>query len=132
MVEIKDSFQDLLKQPVLYNLATINPNGSIQVNPVWGELQDGRILVNTAAGRQKHKNLVERGDNVTVMVQDPEDTQRYIEIRGRVADLTESNGDEIIDRLAHKYLGVETYPYHREDETRVTITIEPTKVFGQG
>jgi len=129
MVEFKDDVRELLEQPVLYNLATINPNGTIQVNPVWGELYDGRIRINTAVGRQKHKNLAERGDKVTVMVQDPNDPMRYVEIRGKVAELTEENGDEVIDRLAKKYLGVDTYPYRREDETRVTIVIEPTKVF---
>jgi len=129
MVEFKDDVRELLEQPVLYNLATINPNGTIQVNPVWGELYDGRIRINTAVGRQKHKNLAERGDRVTVMVQDPNDPMRYVEIRGKVAELTEENGDEVIDRLAKKYLGVDTYPYRREDETRVTIVIEPTKVF---
>ena len=132
MPKISEEFQDLLEQPVLYNLATINPNGSIQVNPVWGELHNGKIRINTAAGRQKHKNLLDRGDKVTVMVQDPDNTQRYVEIRGEVAEVTEENGDEVIDRLAKKYLGVDVYPYHREDETRVTFTIEPTKVFGQG
>jgi len=129
MVEFKDDVRELLEQPVLYNLATINPNGTIQVNPVWSELYDGRIRINTAVGRQKHKNLAERGDKVTVMVQDPNDPMRYVEIRGKVAELTEENGDEVIDRLAKKYLGVDTYPYRREDETRVTIVIEPTKVF---
>ncbi len=131
MVEINGSVKDLLDQPVLYNLATVNPNGSIQVNPVWGDIEDGRIVINTAVGRQKHKNLVERGDRITVMVQDPSDTQRYIEIRGKVSELTEANGDEVIDRLAKKYLGVDTYPYRSAEETRVTIVIEPTKVFGE-
>lgn len=131
MVQIPDNVQTLLKQPVLYNLATVNPNGTIQVNPVWGEVHDGYIRLNTAAGRRKHKNLVNRGDRVTVMVQDPEDTQRYAEIRGRVVELTDENGDEVIDRLAKKYIGAETYPFHKPEETRVTIMIEPTKVFGQ-
>ncbi|HYH12083.1 MAG TPA: PPOX class F420-dependent oxidoreductase [Thermomicrobiales bacterium] len=130
MVEIRDDVRELLEQPVLYNLATVNPNGTIQVNPVWGEIHDGKIRINTAVGRRKHRNLAERGDKVTVMVQDPSDPLRYVEIRGKVTEMTEANGDEIIDRLAKKYLGVDTYPEHREDETRVTIMIEPTRIFG--
>ncbi len=130
-VGISDDVRSLLERPVLYNLATVNPNGTVQVNPVWGELHDGMIRLNTAAGRQKHKNLAERGDTVTVMVQDPDDTQRYVEIRGRVSELTEKNGVEIIDRLAKKYIGVDVYPWHKDDETRVTVMIEPTQVFGQ-
>lgn len=132
MIRIPDDFQQLLDKPVLYNLATINPNGSIQVNPVWGEFHDGYIRLNTATGRQKHKNLVERGEQVTVMVQDPDNTQRYLEVRGEVAELTEENGDEVIDRLAKKYIGADVYPFHQPDETRVTILIEPTKVFPMG
>lgn len=130
-VEITNEARSLLERPVLYNLATVNPNGTIHVNPVWGELHDGKIRLNTAAGRQKHRNLAERGDAVTVMVQDPEDTQRYVEIRGRVAEMTERNGVEVIDRLAKKYLDVDVYPWHRDDETRVTVTIEPTRILGQ-
>ena len=132
MVQIPDAAKALLDKPVLYNLATVNPNGTIQVNPVWGEVYNGKIRLNTATGRQKHKNLVERGDQVTVMVQDPDDTQNYVEIRGKVAELTEENGDAVIDRLAKKYTGADVYPDHRPDVTRVTIMIEPTKVFAAG
>ena len=132
MTTIPSDFQELLGQPVLYNLATINRNGTVQVNPVWGELVNGRIRINTAAGRQKHSNLTNRGEQVTVMVQDPANTQRYIEIRGRVADVSEENGDEVIDRLAKKYLGVDRYPWHTDAETRVTFVIEPTKVVTMG
>jgi len=132
MVQIPEDARKLLDQPVLYNLATANPNGSIQVNPVWGEVHDRFIRLNTAAGRQKYKNLIKRGEHVTIMVQDPEDTQRYLEIRGKVAELTNENGDEVIDRLAKKYLGVDVYPFHQPDETRVTIMIEPTRVFPMG
>jgi PPOX class probable F420-dependent enzyme len=130
-IELSSDVRSLLERPVLYNLATVNPNGTVQVNPVWGELHDGMIRLNTAAGRQKHRNLAERGDTVTVMVQDPDDTQRYVEIRGHVAELTEANGVEIIDRLAKKYLDVDVYPWHKDDETRVTVLIEPTQVYGQ-
>lgn len=130
MVTLPEGVQQLLDRPVLYNLATLNPNGTIQLHPVWGELHEGRIRINTAAGRRKHRNLVERGDAVTVMVTDPEDPYRYVEIRGRVAEMTEQDGVEVIDRLARKYTGAERYDGHRDDETRVTITIEPVKVIG--
>ena len=130
-VELRNEVQELLEQPALYALATVNPNGTVQVNPVWGDLHDGMIRINTAAGRQKHRNLVERGNTVTVMVQDLEDDQRYVEVRGRVAHVTEEDGDEVIDLLAKKYLGTDTYPYRNDVDTRVTVLIEPVKVFGQ-
>lgn len=132
MTQIPERFHELLDQPVLYNLATVNPNGTVQVNPLWGEVVDGNVRINTAAGRQKHKNLLERGDRVTVLVLDPANPQRYIEIRGKVAEANEENGDEVIDGLAKKYLGVDSYPFRTPTETRVTFVIEPTKVFSQG
>jgi PPOX class probable F420-dependent enzyme len=128
-VELAQDVQDLLNQPVLYNLATLNPNGSIQVNPIWGELHEGKIRINTLAGRRKHKNLIERGDQVTIMVSDPEDQLRYVEIRGQVDELTDENGVEVIDRLAKKYTGADKYPHLSEGDVRVTITISPVKVF---
>jgi PPOX class probable F420-dependent enzyme len=131
MIELTETVETLLERPVLYNLATINPNGTVQVNPVWGDLHEGRIRINTAAGRMKHRNLAERGETVTIMVQDPDDSQRYVEIRGKVAAMREEDGDAVIDLLAKKYLGVDRYPFHTEDEQRVTVLIEPTKLYGQ-
>lgn len=129
VVTLEEDVQELLAQPANYNLATVNPNGTIQLNPVWGEVHDGMIRINTLAGRQKHKNLIERGDRVTVMVTDPNDPLRYVEIRGRVDDMTDENGVEVIDRLAKKYTGADKYPSLQEGDVRVTITIAPVKVF---
>ncbi len=128
-VALAEEVQELLNRPALYNLATVNPNGSIQLNPVWGELHDGLLRINTLAGRQKHKNLTERGDLVTVMVTDPDNPLRYVEIRGRVDEITDENGIEVIDRLAKKYTGADKYAHLNEGDVRVTITIAPVKVF---
>jgi PPOX class probable F420-dependent enzyme len=129
MVKMDEAVRELLEQPVLYNLATVNPNGTVQLNPVWGHLRGDMILLNTAAGRQKHKNLAERGDQVTVMVVDPADPYRYVEIRGEVDGMTDEDGVEVIDQLATKYTGADRYAGHKADETRVTITLRPTKIF---
>ena len=128
-IALAEEVQALLDRPALYNLATVNPNGTVQLNPVWGELYDGKLRINTLAGRQKHKNLTERGDRVTVMVTDPDDPLRYVEIRGRVDDITDANGVEVIDRLAKKYTGADRYGALQDGDVRVTITIEPLKVF---
>jgi PPOX class probable F420-dependent enzyme len=129
MVELTDDVRELLEKPANYNLATVNPNGTIQLNPVWGEVYDGRIRINTLAGRQKHKNLIARGDRVTVMVTDPDDPLRYVEIRGKVHEMTDANGVEVIDRLAKKYTGADRYGGLQEGDVRVTVTITPVKVF---
>lgn len=128
---IPESHADLLERPILFSLATVQPNGQPQVTPVWADLVDGKVRVNTAAGRQKHKNLLAR-PQATILVVDPENGQRFIEIRGKVVDSTEVGGDGVIDALANKYLGVETYPWRNPAETRVTFLIEPTRVVVSG
>jgi PPOX class probable F420-dependent enzyme len=131
MTSIPDSHRDLLERPILVSLATVQPDGQPQVTPVWADLHDGHVRVNTAAGRQKHKNLLDR-KQATVMAVDPDNGQRYIEIRGEVSRVTEEDGDAVIDKLAKDYLGAESYPYRNSAETRVTFLIKPTRVLVSG
>lgn len=131
MSSIPESHVDLLERPVLAMLATVQPNGQPQVTPVWADLDNGQVRVNTAAGRQKWKNMIAR-PLATITVADPDNPQRYIEIRGRIARHTEENGDEVIDKLAADYLGVASYPHRNPAETRVTFYIEPTRVIATG
>ena len=128
MTLIPESHKDLLERPILAALATVQPDGAPQVTPVWIALRDGKILINTAAGRQKHKNLIER-PRATVLLIDPDNGQRYLEVRGTVVDSFD-HADADIDALAKKYLGVDSYPYRVATDTRVTFLIEPTRVTG--
>jgi PPOX class probable F420-dependent enzyme len=131
MTRIPESHKHLIGAPVLVNLATVQPDGQPQVTPVWADVEDGLIRINTAAGRQKHRNMLER-PQATVLAVDPENGQRFIEIRGKVVRHTEENGDAVIDKLAKDYLGAESYPYRNPAETRVTFYIEPTRVVAAG
>lgn len=131
MTAVPDSHRDLLDRPILVTLATVQPDGQPQVTPVWADYVDGHIRVNTAAGRQKHSNLLER-PQATLLVVDPDNGQRYIESRGRVAEATEEGADEVIDALAKQYLGADTYPFRNPAETRVTFLIEPVHVVTGG
>lgn len=131
MSTIPESHRDLLDRPILISLATVQPDGQPQVTPVWADYVDDHVRINTAAGRQKHTNLIER-PQVTVLVVDPDNGQRYMEIRGRVAGANEEGADDDIDTLAKKYLGVDSYPYRNPAETRVTFLIEPVHVSAQG
>jgi len=128
MVSIPESHADLLERPVLAALATVQPSGAPQVTPIWIMVRDGKLVVNTAAGRRKHKNMVAR-PAVTAMLLDPDNDQRYLEIRGKIVDtITGQQADDDIDTLSKKYLGVDTYPYRVPTETRVTFLIEPERV----
>lgn len=126
MAQIPSEFNDLFEKPILYALATVMADSQPQVTPVWGDMADGKPRVNTAEGRQKDKNLKER-PQATVMLVDPENPQRWIEVRGTVTGTTEG-ADAHIDALAKKYLNADTYPFRNPAETRITFVITPTKV----
>lgn len=128
MALIPDAYTDLFDRPILVVLATVQPDGQPQVTPVWGDYADGHIRINTAAGRQKYRNLKERSQ-VTVLVVDPDNGQRYIEVRGRVAQVIEDE-PTLINKLSHDYDGTD-FPIP-EGQRRVTVLIEPVKVLANG
>lgn len=123
---IPEPFLDLFKKPAFGMLATLMPNGHPQVTPVWCDQADGFVLVNSARGRQKDRNL-RRDPRVTITIVDPQNWYRYLEIRGRVVEITERGADEHIDKQARKYLGVDKYPYRRPGEVRVLYKIQPER-----
>jgi PPOX class probable F420-dependent enzyme len=128
MAELSEHAQELLRKPNLAFFATLDPSGWPQVTPVWVDVQDGRILVNTAIGRIKDRNV--RGDRrVAISVVARDNPWDKIDVRGSVVDIVE--GDEAerhIDRLAQKYLGQETYPFRAPGERRVKLVIDPERV----
>ena len=84
MAAIPDQYLDLLQQKKTFaNLATVMPDGSPQVTPVWFDYKDGRIRVNTAKGRVKARNMKE-GSSVALAIMDPDNPYRYLQVRGRV------------------------------------------------
>jgi PPOX class probable F420-dependent enzyme len=127
MTRIPDSFRDLLERPLIVSLATVMPDGQPQVTPVWADIVDGKVRINTVTGRQKHRNLEER-NQATLLVIDSEDPMRWMEIRGEVSHVSEDDGIEGIDKLAKDYLNIEPYPWHNPEDTRVNILIAPTRV----
>jgi len=132
MVAIPDQYLDLLQQKkALANLATVMPDGSPQVTPVWFDYAGGLVRVNSAKGRVKVRNMSE-GARVALAIVDPENPYRYIQIRGRVARVTEQGASEHIDPLSKKYLGKDKYPFGQPGEVRMTFEIEPmsTQVMG--
>ena len=125
-----DNYLDLLQQKKAFaGLATIMPDGTPQVTPVWFDYYGGRVRVNTAKGRVKARNL-KPGAAVALSIMDPDNPYRYLQIRGRVANATETGADAHIDSLAKKYLGKDQYPYRRPGEVRVMYEIEPVSVSG--
>ena len=128
---VPKSHQDLVSddKPILAVLATIMPDGSPQVTPVWFDLEGDLFRVNTARGRVKDENMTERPSVALTMV-DPDDPYRYLAVRGQVVDQSEEGAREHINNLCFKYRGHRNYPV-RPGETRVIYRIRPTRVFGK-
>ena len=129
MLKIPETLQDLLtdeKKAYLY-LATTMTDGSPQVTPIWFNTDGEYILINSAAGRIKDRNMRAR-PLVALCITDPSDPYRYIQIRGKVVEVTTEGADHHIDVLAFKYTGKEKYPNRKSDEQRVTYKILPTKI----
>lgn len=133
MEPIPESFDDLFERETFAIFGTLMPEGTPQLTPVWIDLdEDGYLLVNTARGRQKEKN-VERDPKVGVCVMDPDDPYRYVSVRGEVVEVTEEGAIEHIDALARRYMDVEEYPNHGEESgARVIIRIRPDRVTSTG
>jgi PPOX class probable F420-dependent enzyme len=128
MVAIPEKFLDLLTEKKAFaSLATIMPDGSPQVTPVWFDYEGGAIRVNTAKGRVKARNMKE-GAPVALSIMDPDNAYRYLQIRGQVRRVVEAGADRHIDSLARKYLGKDKYPFARAGEVRVMYEIEPRAV----
>jgi len=123
-VQLSDYDDLLTKKKPLANLATLMPDGSPQVTPVWFDFSNGKIRVNTARGRVKDRNM-SRDPRVALAIVDPDNPYRHVQIRGRVTRVSEEGADAHIDSLAKKYLGVDKYPYGQPGEKRVTYEFEP-------
>jgi PPOX class probable F420-dependent enzyme len=128
---IPQQFQDLLAKKAFAHLATIMADGSPQVTPVWFDFHGGHLRVNSAKGRVKDKNM-RRNGHVALAIQDPENPYRYLAVRGRVAEITETGADAHIDSLAKKYLGEDRYPHRKPGEVRVIYRIRPERVSTMG
>lgn len=126
---IPEKYMDLFQKKAFANLATLMPSGEPQVTPVWCDYRDGHVLFNSAEGRQKDRN-VRRDPRVSMAILDPENPYRYLEIRGRVVEITKQGAAEHIDFLAKKYLGVDKYPYAQPGEVRVLYKVKPEHVQG--
>ena len=113
----------LLQEPQLAHLATVSPDGRPQVTPVWIDTDGEAVLFNTAKGRVKHRNIV-KNPWVAVSVADRNDFYRTLWVRGR-AEVIEDGADAHIDKLAKKYLGADSYPWRKPDETRVIVRVVP-------
>jgi PPOX class probable F420-dependent enzyme len=129
---IPDKFRDLVTTKKAFaNLATVSANGAPQVTPVWIDSDGDLLLVNSAKGRVKDRNM-RKNARVALSIIDPDNPYRHLAVRGRVVDVTSQGADQHIDKLAKKYMGVDQYPHRAPGEQRVIYKIEPLSVATMG
>ncbi len=132
MSKIPAAFEDLLTDKIAFaNLGTVMDDGSPQVTPVWFSYDGTQILLNSAKGRVKDRNMRAR-PGVALSILDPENPYRYIQIMGHVSDITEQGGDAHIDALAKKYIGKDVYPWRAPGEVRVVYKVAIDRVQTMG
>lgn len=125
---VPDQYKDLLADEThaFAYLATLMADGSPQVTPVWFNTDGTHILINSATGRIKDRNMRARS-RVALVIADPKNPYRYIQIRGKVVEITQEGANAHIDALAGKYTGTAKYQNHRPGELRVIYKILPRK-----
>jgi PPOX class probable F420-dependent enzyme len=131
MAKIPNNYLDLFDKKAFANIATLMPDGSPQVTPVWCDYDGENVLINTAAGRVKDNNL-QREPRVSLSILDPDNPYRYLQIRGRVVERTHEGADEHINKMSKKYLGVDVYPYRAQGEVRILYKIKPERTNTMG
>jgi PPOX class probable F420-dependent enzyme len=121
---IPEKYRDLFNKRAFAALTTLMPDGSPQTTPVWVDTDGEHVIFNSAKGRQKDRN-VRRDPRVALAIVDPDNPYRYLEVRGKVAEITEQGADAHIDKMAKKYLGQDKYPYRQGGEVRVIYKVRP-------
>jgi PPOX class probable F420-dependent enzyme len=131
---IPDTHIDLLQTPVHGVLTTMMPDGSPQSSVVWVDYDGQYVLINTTLERQKGRNM-QANPRVTLLVMDPGDSSRWIEVRGQVKEITGEGAEAHADQLTRRYCPDkhlfygDIYPIEqRQKETRVIVKIQPRKV----
>jgi PPOX class probable F420-dependent enzyme len=127
--ELNAEERRLFERPNHAVLGTLRPDGGIQVTPVWVELEDDRVVVNSARGRAKVRNL-ERDPRATVTVMDAVDWERWVGVEGRMVEITEEGAVEHADVVARHYTG-KPFRELAPGEVRVRIVIEPERVVSE-
>ena len=120
--------EQLFQQKNLIFISTINSDGSPQLTPVWGNYDDGYVLVNTAEGRLKHKNVL-RDPRVAISVVDHGNPLNMTTIKGKVIEIIPDYDYIHANKLTKQYMGLDEYPFKRDGEKRIIFKIKPMKIF---
>ena len=128
---IPEKYLDLFQKKAFASLGTLMPDGQPQVTPVWVDFDGKHVVVNSAKGRVKDRNM-RRDPRVSMALIDPDNPYRHLQVQGHVVEITEDGADQHIDKMAKKYLGQDKYPFRQPGEVRVLYKIEPDRTVAMG
>lgn len=127
-IAIPEDVRAMLKDKNFWHLATVGPRGAPQSTPIWADTDGTHVIVNSALGRAKVRNMRADG-RVALSSFDFSNPYGFVEIQGRVVDVIEGQpAEDGIDDLSEKYLGERPYPYRKPDEQRIIFKVEPTSI----
>lgn len=126
MSALSDNVRDLFSRPIPAWVTVVDHDGVPHNTVVWVDVDGDEVLFNTAVGRVKER-ILRTNPTVSLSVLNPEHAWHWASVTG-VAKMTTEDGDEVIDRLAKKYLGVDEYPFRTEGEQHVTVRVAADKV----
>ncbi|SBW28874.1 PPOX class F420-dependent oxidoreductase [Protofrankia symbiont of Coriaria ruscifolia] len=126
MATLNEDARNLLSRPVYAWVTTLRPDGSPHSTVVWVDVDGDEIIFNTAIGRAKERYL-RKDPRVSIGVLDPDDAYHLVSVSG-LARLEIDGADAVIDHLAKKYLGADSYPFRRSSEQRITVRVKPQNV----
>jgi len=124
--ELAEEERDLFARPNHAVVGTLRPEGSLQVTPVWVDLQGDRVVINSVLGRAKVRNL-ERDPRVTVTVMDAADWYRWVSVEGRVVEARREGAADHIEAVSQHYTG-RAFRDLAPGEVRVMLFVEPERV----
>jgi len=125
---LNDKVIKLFEGRNLVFIATIMKDGSPQLSPVWADMEEDHVLVNTAEGRIKHKNVL-RDPRVAISVVDNNNPLNMTTMRGKVVEIIPDYQYQHANRLTKKYMGKDKYPFRQPGEKRIILKILPEKVY---
>ncbi len=125
---MEEKTKKLFQKKNIVFIATIMKDGSPQLSPVWANYDSGYILINTAEGRIKHKNIL-RDPRVAVSVVSNDQPLDMTTIRGTVEEIITDYDYIHADKLTWQYMGQKHYPFKRENERRIILKIKPERIF---
>ena len=129
MTEIPQGLVDLVERPLFASLGTIRPDGTVQVNPMWFDHEDGMLRFTHTTKRAKFRNL-QRNPAMTLLITDPEKPQRYLELRGRLADVIPDPAGDYYVHLGRRYGDPDTQP-PADKADRVVLVMSVDRVSGR-